>query len=201
MAHTDPTLTGEDALGPHGKVNHETTDISLVGTTRVALFFLGAISLVFLLMWGAWGFFLKQASATDPGKPAMATPDFGNRLPATPRVQSLPTEDLGAYRAAQNAKINGLAWVDQGAGTVRIPINAAMRLIVERSDAFADPNAKVPPDHSWAFPGAAMMDRGAPAPAVAPAAPAAPAGVPGADAHSGHAAPAAPASPAAPPHH
>ena len=193
MAHTDPTLTGEDALGPHGKANHETTDISLVGTTRIALFSFGAIGLVFVLMWGAWGFFLKQASATDPGKPAMSLPDYGSRVPATPRVQSLPTDDLKGYRAAQNAKINGLAWVDQGAGTVRIPINAAMRLIVERSEAFADPNAKVPPDHSWAFPGAAMMDRGA----AAPAAPAAPA-----DPHAGHAAPAAaPAAPAAPPHH
>lgn len=195
MAHTDPELTGEDALGPHAKVNHETTDISLVGTTRIALFSMGAIGLVFVLMYGAWGFFLGQAKATDPGRPAMATPDFGNRLPATPRVQSLPTEDLDAYRAAQNAKINGLAWVDQGAGTVRIPIDTAMRLIVERADAFGDPNAKVPPDHSWASPGAALMDR----PAEAPAAPAAPA-APGADTHSqGHAAP--PAAPAAPPHH
>ena len=171
MAHTDPTLTGEDALGPHGKVNHETTDISLAGTTRIALFAVVAIGLVFVLMWGAWGFFLRQAHATDPGRPAMATPDFGNRLPATPRVQSVPIEDLAAYRAAQNAKINGLAWVDQGAGTVRIPITAAMRLIVERADAFGDPNAKVPPDHSWAFPGAALMDQaGTPAAPVAPAA-------------------------------
>jgi hypothetical protein len=174
MAHIDPTLTGEDALGPHGKANHETTDISLVGTTRVALFAVVAIGIVFLLMWGAWGFFLKQAQATDPGKPAMSAPDFGARLPATPRVQSLPGDDLNAYRAAQNAKINGLAWVDQGAGTVRIPINAAMRLIVERADAFGDPNAKVPPDHSWAFPGAAQVERAAePAPA-ATAAPAPP---------------------------
>jgi hypothetical protein len=191
MAHTDPTLTGEDALGPHGKVNHETTDIPLGGTTRVALFSAGAIGVVFLLMWGAWGFFLKQAQATDPGKPAMASPDFGTRLPATPRVQSLPSDDLNAYRAAQNAKINGLAWVDQGAGTVRIPINAAMRLIVERADAFGDPNAKVPPDHSWAFPGAAQTER------AAEAAPAAPAAAPA----PGHEHTPAPAATPAPPHH
>jgi hypothetical protein len=70
----------------------------------------------------------------------------------------VPTSDLVAYRAQQAAKLGGLAWVDQSAGTVRMPINAAMRLIVARADAFADQKAKVPEDHSWAFPGAALMD-------------------------------------------
>ena len=49
-----------------------------------------------------------------------------------------------------------------------MPIDAAMRLIVARADTFADQKAKAPEDHSWAFPGAAMMDA-----ATAPAAPAA----------------------------
>jgi hypothetical protein len=34
-----------------------------------------------------------------------------------------------------------------------------MRLIVARASAFADQQAKAPEDHSWAYPGAAMMDR------------------------------------------
>ena len=93
----------------------------------------------------------------------MAAEDYGQRLPATPRLQSAPTDDLAAYRAEQAAKLNGLAWVDQSAGTVRMPINAAMRLIVARADAFADQHAKAPADHSWAFPGAARMDRRPPA--------------------------------------
>jgi len=46
-----------------------------------------------------------------------------------------------------------------------MPIDAAMHLIVARADAFADPKAKAPEDHSWAFPGAAMMDRAGEPPA------------------------------------
>jgi hypothetical protein len=34
-----------------------------------------------------------------------------------------------------------------------------MQLIVQRADSFADQQAKTPPDHSWAFPGAAMTER------------------------------------------
>jgi hypothetical protein len=157
---------------------------------------------VFLAMWGAWGFFESQASKNDPGKPAMAAEDFGQRLPATPRLQSVPGSDLTSYRAEQAVKLNGLSWVDQSAGTVRIPITAAMQLIVHRADAFADQQAKAPEEHSWSFPGAARTDL-ADAPAAVPAAGHAPTAAPAAPAAPG-AAPAPahpPAAPAAPPKH
>ena len=167
MAHTnepDPQVQpGGEVLG-HGvraasaAVNHEITDIPLGGLTRAAIISLVFIGVVMLLMWGAWGFFLSQAKQSDPGKPAMAAEDFGQRLPATPRLQSQPGNDLAGYRAQQAAKLGGVAWVDQGAGTVRLPIDAAIRLIVDRADAFADQTAKAPEDHSWAFPGAARTD-------------------------------------------
>ncbi len=140
-------------------VHHEVTDIPLGGITRAAAITIVFVGLVMLLMWGAWGFFLGQARAVDPGKPAMAAEDFGRRLPGTPRLQSVPGSDLEAYRTAQAAKLGGVAWVDQSAGTVRVPIQSAMRLIVSRAATFADQQAKTPEVHSWAFPGAAMMER------------------------------------------
>ena len=200
MAHISQTGPGADPHTDHGlesvAVHHEVSDIPLGGVTRAASFTVVFIGLVMLLMWGAWGFFLNQAKQSDPGKPAMSAEDYGQRLPATPRLQSVPTDDLAAYRAGQAAKLNGLAWVDQSAGTVRLPITAAMRLIVSRADAFADQHAKAPEDHSWAFPGAAHM-----APAGAAPAGAAPAAAPAAaPTHGGEHAPAAPAT-AAPPAH
>jgi hypothetical protein len=86
--------------------------------------------------------------------------------------------DLAGYRAQQAAKLEGLDWVDQSAGTVRIPIRAAMQLIVTRAAAFADPQAKMPADHSWSEPGAAQMDRAA-APAAPPLPEHSPSAVPG----------------------
>jgi hypothetical protein len=185
MAHTDPSKPSGSHAEPGGEVhgggvnvtsaviNHEVTDIPLAGTTAAALFCAAGLGLVMVLMWGAWGFFLSQARTNDPGKPEMAADDFGQRLPGTPRLQSLPGQDLGDYRAQQTEKLEGLAWVDQGAGTVRIPINSAIDLIVQRADTFADQQAKPPADHSWAFPGASTLET----PAALPAAPgASPAG-------------------------
>jgi hypothetical protein len=164
--HPGGEVHGHGVRAASAAVHHEVTDIPLGGLTRAAGIATVFVGLVMLLMWGAWGFFLSQAKQVDPGKPAMAAEDFGQRVPATPRLQSVPDSDLGSYRTQQAAKLGGLAWVDQSAGTVRLPINAAMRLIVARADTFADQKAKAPEDHSWAEPGAALMD-----PAGAPATP------------------------------
>jgi hypothetical protein len=191
--HPGGEVHGHGVRPTSAAVNHEVTDIPLAGVTRAAGLTIVFVGGVMLLMWGAWGFFLSQARQSDPGKPAMAADDYGQRLPATPRLQSVPTDDLTAYRKEQAAKLNGLAWVDQGAGTVRVPITAAMKLIVSRADAFADQHAKAPEVHSWANPGAALMG---PAAAVAPTTPAVSATAP--PAHGAAHAPATPA-PAAPP--
>ena len=164
--HPGGEVHGHGVRSDSAAVNHEVTDIPLGGITRAAVITIVFVGLVMVLMWGAWGFFLGQAKAIDPGKPAMAAEDFGQRLPGTPRLQSVPVEDLNDYRQAQTAKLNGLAWVDQTAGTVRVPIATAMKLIVSRADAFADQQAKAPEDHSWAHPGAAAGPAGPAAPAA-----------------------------------
>ena len=110
-------------------LNHEVTDIPLdrddaCGGDRPS----SSSAVVMLLMWGAWGFFLAQARRRDPGKPPMAAEDYGQRLPATPRLQSMPTNDLARLprRAGRQAR-SAMAWVDQSAGTVRIPIERGDR--------------------------------------------------------------------------
>ena len=176
--HPGGEVHGHGVRAASAAVHHEVTDIPLGGTTRAALISVFFIGGVMLLMWAAWGVFLSQAKSADPGKPPMTVQDYGQRLPATPRLQSVPETDLAAYRAQQAAKLEGVDWVDQAAGTVRIPIRSAMHLIVSRADAFADQQAKVPADHSWSEPGAAQMDRAA-APAAPPLPEHSPSPVPG----------------------
>jgi hypothetical protein len=207
-AHVHPggEVHGHGVRAASTAVNNEVTDIPLAGTTRAALISAGAIGVVMLLMWGAWGFFLSQARSADPGRPPMAAQDFGDRLPAAPRLQAVPGSDLAGYRAEQNAKIQALDWVDQGAGTVRIPIGSAMQLIVNRADAFADQQARPPADHSWSEPGAAQLERlSQPAAPPLPHGSPSPAGAPGQEQRPqpGSTAPSEqdkPQAPAAPPH-
>lgn len=54
------------------------------------------------------------------------------RLPPAPRLQTLPREEMTALREAWRQGLEGYSWVDKHAGTVRIPIETAMRRVLER---------------------------------------------------------------------
>ena len=53
-------------------------------------------------------------------------------MPPEPRLQIHPREDLQDLRASEDAILNSYGWVDKNAGIVRIPIDEAMKLILQR---------------------------------------------------------------------
>ena len=122
--HVDPggEVHGHGVRAASAAVHHEVTDIPLGGLTRAAVIATVFVGLVMLLMWGAWGFFLSQAKQGDPGKPAMAAEDFGQRLPATPRLQSVPGSDL-ALLPGRSRPPSSVAWP----GSIRAPAPCGCR--------------------------------------------------------------------------
>lgn len=124
------------ARGP----GHERRDISV---RAVGLFFVGLLVVAFLVhvaMWGAFRYFAARAERADPARPALGavpTP------PPEPRLQTTPARDLQAVRAAEDAVLTSYGWVDRQAGLVRIPIDRAMALLVERARSSQPPAASV----------------------------------------------------------
>jgi hypothetical protein len=55
-----------------------------------------------------------------------------NRLPPEPRLQTNPKQDLRDLRALEADTLDHYSWVDRNGGVVRIPIENAMRLTLER---------------------------------------------------------------------
>ena len=55
------------------------------------------------------------------------------RLPAEPRLQQFPRNELYDFRTRENQQLHSYGWVDKNAGTVHIPIDDAMRLMLERN--------------------------------------------------------------------
>lgn len=53
-------------------------------------------------------------------------------IPPEPRLQVAPADEFRRLQATQEAILGNYGWVDQEAGVVRIPIDQAMDLLLER---------------------------------------------------------------------
>jgi hypothetical protein len=49
-----------------------------------------------------------------------------------PHLQLSPAEDLEQFRAREEAELNTYGWIDRTAGVVRVPIERAMELVLQR---------------------------------------------------------------------
>jgi len=65
--------------------------------------------------------------------------DTPPRLPAEPRLQQFPRNELYDFRSKEDEQLHSYGWVDKNAGTVHIPIEDAMRLMLERGILTARP--------------------------------------------------------------
>jgi len=86
-----------------------------------AAFLVGLIG--FVLIYGAF-----LSGLFWPSRSIVVTP--ASTLPApAPRLEVIPGQGFQAFRATQQAELNGYGWVDRDKGIVHIPIERAMELI------------------------------------------------------------------------
>jgi hypothetical protein len=92
----------------------------------------GLTAVVSVVVWLFFVYLTRQQdrAAAPPSFPLAA--EQADRMPPEPRLQTNPRQDLRDLRAAEAEVLNSYRWVDRNAGTVRIPIEEAIRLTVER---------------------------------------------------------------------
>jgi hypothetical protein len=73
-----------------------------------------------------------ESRTLEAQAPAPALLDTEQLPPSGPRLQANPVRDLQELRVADEATLSTYGWVDKEAGRVRIPIDRAMELILER---------------------------------------------------------------------
>ena len=110
---------------------HETSDVNLGGVFVFALGLLVSGVIIFVLIWMLFGFFAGQEAQRAVRQYPLAS-GRQDRLPPGPRLQVNPREDLRELRAADDAVLNSYGWLDKANGIVRIPIDQAMKLTVQR---------------------------------------------------------------------
>ncbi|MGA9120068.1 MAG: hypothetical protein WB699_11960 [Bacteroidota bacterium] len=112
-----------------GKNDHEKTDAN-----AFSLFVAGGGLLALLIASFVSMYFLWRVFENNPPGATTPLPETALKgvLPPKPRLQINPQADLAAFHAYEDSVLNGYGWVDQGSGTVRIPIDSAITLVARR---------------------------------------------------------------------
>ena len=107
---------------------HETRDANIRSLLIVGGVIVATLVFLSVLMVGVFKYFSKTQSLGPPASPfAQERP-----LPPAPRLQVEPHVDIGQLHAREAEMLQGYAWVDRNAGVVRIPIERAIDLLVEK---------------------------------------------------------------------
>jgi len=120
----------DESSGPghQPRRGHETSDANI---RDLIIFGVGLCCLVIaglLISKSVFHYFVGHQGLGPPASP------FENvrMLPPEPRLQVSAPQDLEQYKVAQGETLNSYGWVDQNAGIVRIPIDRAMDILVQK---------------------------------------------------------------------
>jgi hypothetical protein len=117
--------------GGHPEVDFERTDVNATALLKFGFWLVMATLAVVLLLWRLYFVFVAEEAARQPPPPVMkANP--AKMAPPAPHLQENPALDLARFRAEEDLALGSYGWVDKEKGTVRIPIEVAMRLLAER---------------------------------------------------------------------
>jgi hypothetical protein len=110
-------------------VRHEHRDIKVGTVAIVGVVLLGLLAIIgHVVPWIAFRLMEKEA----PPEAAAAPPLEESPPPPLPRLQANPQADLARMRFDAEEQLRSFGWADRPNGIVRIPIERAMDLIVER---------------------------------------------------------------------
>jgi hypothetical protein len=114
-------------LAARGGPAHEAADVDGRRVWQTAAAIAATIIAAALVAYGLLALFHRETGrALAPiNPPPTAMP--------SPPLQSAPTLDLAALRAQKHALLHEYRWIDRDKGLVRIPIERAMALLIERS--------------------------------------------------------------------
>ena len=112
------------------EVVHEESDVNVRAIFGFGAGLLAVGLVVQVLLWLLMNYYTKQAAQVPRNFPLSA--EYQQQAPPEPRLQIHPQQDLRDLRAREDAMLHGYGWVDKNTGVARIPIEEAMKIVVQR---------------------------------------------------------------------
>jgi len=124
-----PRLGHDPAANP--EVHHEHSDVNITAIFGFGASLFVVAVIIHLMVYVLFRFFdAREGRPVTPEYPLAIAQE--NRLPPEPRLQINPRQDLADLRAREQQTLTTYGWVDRNNGVVRIPIDKAIELTLER---------------------------------------------------------------------
>jgi hypothetical protein len=113
---------------PAATPGYETRDANVRGVFNFLVFLGVSLVVSALVCWGLFRYFSRRQA-----EPASASPFAETRqMSLGPQLQVNPREEWLKYREQQEQSLESFAWENRAAGIVRVPIERAMELLVQK---------------------------------------------------------------------
>jgi len=126
----------------HGHGDYERQDIGVSGVVYFLVGLAVACILVYFIVDGLYSFLDRRSEAKQPALSPLVTnaakdvrhipKDYPQTVFPSPKLEEDERGQLDSVRLREEQTLSTYDYVDQNAGTVRIPIDRAMDLIVQR---------------------------------------------------------------------
>jgi len=113
---------------PDVQAGYEKRDVNVPALLKFGFWMALLLFVTFLGMRWTFNYFNRTQTLGAPASPFARE----RELPPNPRLQVTPHLDLQMYCQGQEEEVNTYAWVDQRLGVVRIPVDRAMDLVLQR---------------------------------------------------------------------
>src|SRR3984893_11927896 len=107
---------------------YETRDANVRGVFSFLVVLGLALVFIALLCWGLFKYFSAGQATRAPASPFSET----RQLPTGPQLQVNPRQDLLRFRAQQERSLESYSWESKQDGTVRVPIERAMEILLKQ---------------------------------------------------------------------
>ena len=121
--------------------DHEHTDIDPAIAWKFAIWLSVAMAISMGIVYGTFWVFERRAQTMNRAAQVFPLAAGQDRQPPVPHLQTQPFKDIYMLRQSESEKLTGYGWVDKGAGVTRIPIEDAMRLVVDKGIVVGRPRA------------------------------------------------------------
>ena len=113
------------------EVVHEESDVNVSAIIRYGIGLLVIAAFLHVFLWWLQGTYSRQSQRAQTQMYPLAAGQQ-DRLPPSPRFQENPQQELQDMLTKQKALLEGYGWLSKDEGIARIPIEDAMKMVVER---------------------------------------------------------------------